>query len=194
MGIFHENITRPPGMGKSYHVHVNHTRTPHFYLYFLFLFSLLLLIFFWTFSWICLTLLSLLSLLSNKQLHNKPIFLCIRLFRLLIVDSLFFHYFNTNGSFASIGLFLVYFCSSDFPLFSFWTHTAIFPLDFHSFCYWYFKCTPLLQLQLSTARSSALHFPTTRTIYVSHIHVLLLLLLLNSSRSSLGTNKEKNHM
>lgn len=29
LGLCYENIERPPGMGKSYHVHVNHSQTPH---------------------------------------------------------------------------------------------------------------------------------------------------------------------
>lgn len=33
-GLTHENLMRPPGMGKSHHIHVNHTKTLYFFGYF----------------------------------------------------------------------------------------------------------------------------------------------------------------
>lgn len=140
--------------------HITFTSITHkHHTYYLFNFHSFLLFLCWTFSSIFW-----LSRLSNKIIQwIKTIFSCICLFRLLIVDSLFYHFLHSNETFAFIGFFLIHFCSSDFPFFHS-EHTANFHLDSpwndsHNSRSCYFECTPLLQLQ-----RAALHCRSTRTI------------------------------
>lgn len=80
MGLSFETIPRPPGMGKSYHVHVKHTHTnttfflkSTFLLFYVLCATSSLLFLFWTFSWFWLTLSCLYTPSlspSNELLHT----------------------------------------------------------------------------------------------------------------------------
>lgn len=120
-------------------------------------------------------------------------FSCIRLFRLLIVDSLFYHFLHSNETFAFIGFFLIHFCSSDFPFFHF-EHTANFHLKFTM--KWFSQFSLLLFRVYSTttrttARSSSISIGTNDIIFTYSRITFAITLLLNSHRSSLETNRSK---